>query len=66
MDQKHADESYARNGLIGGHFLVLRKQMVDSRLATTRVFWRKKYYAATDKEASDPRPWCQVLAERKA
>lgn len=40
------------------------QQMVDSRLATTREFWRRKFYAATDAEATDPRPFAEVLADR--
>lgn len=40
-------------------------QMVDSALATTREFWRKKYFDATDAEANDPRPFIDVLRERK-
>ncbi|KFB10373.1 hypothetical protein EL18_01404 [Nitratireductor basaltis] len=37
---------------------------VDSRLESTRVFWRQKYFNATDEEARDPRPWAEVFAER--
>ena len=39
-------------------------QLVDSQLETTRVFWRKKYFNATDAESLDPRPFADVLAER--
>jgi hypothetical protein len=39
-------------------------QMVDSSLESTRVFWRQKYFNATEAEARDPRPFAQVLAER--
>jgi len=45
-------------------FNLYLKQMPDSSLESTRVFWRKKYWDATDKEAYDPRPWIEVLADR--
>ena len=45
-------------------FSLLVAQMVDSAAPTTRAFWRKEYYAATDAEANDPRPFEQVLADR--
>lgn len=41
-------------------------QLVDSSLATTREFWRSKFFAATPEEASDPRPFREVLALRQA
>lgn len=37
---------------------------IDSRLESTRVYWRKKFFNATDAEARDPRPFAEVLAER--
>lgn len=40
-------------------------QLIDSDLETTRVFWRKKYFGATEAEASDPRPWAGVVAGRE-
>lgn len=40
-------------------------QMVDSKLASTRVFWRKKFFDMTDEEANDPRPFIQVLEEKE-
>jgi len=47
------------------HLTNMIVQMVDSALPTTREFWRRKYFDATDAEASDPRPFAEVLAERK-
>jgi hypothetical protein len=38
--------------------------MVDSPLLSTRVFWRKKFWGATDEEANDPRPFIEVLRDR--
>lgn len=38
--------------------------MVDSKLETTRVFWRKKFYNATDEQAYDPRPFLDVLSDK--
>jgi hypothetical protein len=52
-------------GLLGFAFMSYLNQMPDSSLETTRVFWRKKYWNATDKEAYDPRPWKEVLSERE-
>ena len=51
--------------VIDGHAELMCGSMIDSRLATTRVFWRKKYYDATDEEANDPRPFSDVLADRE-
>lgn len=45
-------------------FALQCSQLVDSKLASTREFWRKKYFKATDAEASDPRPFAEVLAGR--
>lgn len=47
-----------------GHFQFMAMQLIDSPLATTREFWRKKYFGACDQEACDPRPFAEVLAER--
>ena len=52
--------------MLGFAFMLYLNQMPDSPLETTRVFWRKKYFNATDKEAYDPRPWAEVLSERAA
>jgi hypothetical protein len=41
-------------------------QLVDSDLATTREFWRAKYFGASAEEARDERPFSEVLAERPA
>lgn len=38
---------------------------LDSALESTRVHWRKTYTDASDAEAADPRPWREVLADRK-
>ena len=48
-----------------GHFSIMANQLVDSTIDTTRVYWRKRYYNATDAEANDPRKWEVVLGERK-
>ena len=45
-------------------FALQLKQMVDSSLETTRVFWRQKYFNATEAEAFDPRPFAVVLEGR--
>ena len=39
-------------------------QMVDSTVPTTREFWRRTYFDATDDEARDPRPFAEVLESR--
>lgn len=49
-----------------GAFPFMALQLVDSQLATTREFWRSKYWNATAEEASDPRPFREVLAARNA
>lgn len=41
-------------------------QMVDSIIPTTRDFWRRTYFDATDDEARDPRPFAEVLESRSA
>ena len=41
-------------------------QLVDSSLLTTREFWRKKFFGATDDEARDPRPFREVVAARQS
>jgi hypothetical protein len=41
------------------------KTNVDSRLETTRVFWRTKCFGATPDEAADPRPWAEVMEQRR-
>lgn len=41
-------------------------QLVDSSLLTTREFWRKKFFGATDDEARDSRPFREVLAARQS
>ncbi len=38
--------------------------MVDSELETTRVFWRKRFYGASDEEAHDPRTFFDVVMDR--
>lgn len=43
------------------HFEFMRDQLVDSTVATTRVFWRTKYFNATLEQANDPRPWKNVV-----
>ena len=46
-------------------FLIQLEQLVDSALPSTREFWRRKYFNATDQEATDPRPFIEVLKERE-
>lgn len=41
-------------------------QMVDSSVATTRAFWRTKFFQASPAEAADPRPFAAVLQDRAA
>jgi hypothetical protein len=41
------------------------KTNVDSRLETTRVFWRTNCFGATPDEAVDPRPWADVMEQRR-
>lgn len=50
--------------MIQAHLIRMAEQLVDSTVLTTRVYWRKKFYAATDEEANDPRPFAVVLSER--
>lgn len=45
-------------------FLIQLEQLVDSALPSTREFWRRKYFNATDQEVADPRPFNEVLKER--
>lgn len=40
-------------------------QLPDSALLETRVFWRTKFFNATEAEANDPRPFAEVLKERE-
>lgn len=51
--------------MIMKEFEIMKNQLVDSELESTRVFWRKKYFDATDEEAADPRPFIEVLGERE-
>lgn len=51
--------------MLGLAFLIQLEQLVDSALPSTREFWRRKYFNATDQEASDPRPFIEVLKERE-
>lgn len=39
-------------------------QLVDSKLETTRIFWRKKL-GFSDEIAHDPRPLMEVLKEKE-
>jgi hypothetical protein len=55
---------YDELGLIGGHIAIMAVQLVDSQVETTRAFWRRRYFGATDSEAADPRPFKDVLAGR--
>lgn len=50
--------------MIGQHLTLMAYQLVDSPLATTCEFWRRKYFDASDVEAADPRPFVDVLKER--
>lgn len=52
------------NPIIASHADRMANQLVDSTLESTRLFWRAKM-GATDQEARDPRPFCDVLAERQ-
>ena len=47
-----------------GAFPFMAAQLVDSSLATTREFWRTRYFNASPDEASDPRPFAEVLRAR--
>lgn len=51
--------------VLQGHFNRMTSQLVDSEIETTRVYWRKTYFGATDEEASDPRPFEEVMKARK-
>lgn len=51
--------------MIAAHLIRMALQLVDSTLATTREYWRATYFNATPQEASDPRPFAEVLAERE-
>lgn len=51
--------------VISRHLDYMIWQMVDSQLETTRIFWRQKYFEATDEEARDPRPFVDILKERR-
>ena len=53
-------------GAYPGVLPFMAMQLVDSALATTREFWRTKYFGATEAEANDPRPWSELMAERQA
>ena len=47
------------------HLTRMATQLVDSKLETTRIYWRTTYFGATPEEAADPRPFAVVLGERK-
>jgi hypothetical protein len=52
--------------VIGYAFWLQATTLVDSQVPTTREFWRKKYFSATEDEAHDPRPFAEVLVARVA
>gem|GEM_PF-6578543 len=52
--------------LMNRHLDRMARQLVDSPVQTTRVFWRTKFFNATSAEAADPRPFAVVFAERAA
>jgi hypothetical protein len=49
--------------ILQNHLGRMVRQMVDSAVPTTREYWRLKV-GANEQEASDPRPFADVLAER--
>lgn len=44
-------------------FALQAETLVDSTLASTRVYWRKEVLGLPDEIANDPRPLRDVLAE---
>jgi len=52
------------DNIIIRHALRMTDQMLDSSLETPRVYWRQKFFGATEAEAHDPRPFAEVVAER--
>ena len=52
--------------LMDWHLDRMARQLVDSSVASTRLFWRTKFFTATPQEAADPRPFAEVLSERCA
>jgi hypothetical protein len=50
-------------GLVQGHLNRLVTDCVDSRLESTRVYWRLKL-GASQAEAVDPRPFADVIKTR--
>lgn len=46
-------------------FALQAVSFVDSVVPQTRRFWRTRYFDATPAEADDPRPFADVLKERK-
>lgn len=63
LQQLEALEEKAGEGLLLRHASLMARQMVDSSLSTTREFWRMKMGATTE-EASDPRPFLEVIRAR--
>lgn len=51
-------------GILSRHLRRMGLQLVDSSLETTRLYWRREFFDATEAEAADPRPFAQVLADR--
>lgn len=52
--------------MIQQHLVLMTMQLVDSLVLSTRIYWRRKFFAATDAEANDPRPFRVVLSERES
>ena len=58
-------EPFDSCGILEGLMIVMERQLVDSTLESTRVFWRKEFFGATEEEARDPRPFAEVLRDRQ-
>jgi len=67
VDEDWRPEKSDSHGLLAifdASFGRMANQLVDSALPSTREYWRKKFFGATDIEAADPRPFIEVLASR--
>ena len=51
--------------MIAQHGTLMRMGLADSSIASTRVWWRKRF-GCTDEQANDPRPLVEVLEQQSS
>jgi hypothetical protein len=59
-----AEDEKDESNMIRTALRLYLESMVDSSVPETRMFWRRKWFNATEQEAADPRPFAEVLDER--